>query len=161
VLTVKEVQSSPDIATARELFVEYQHGLGVDLCFQSFDEELKALQGRYARPTGRLLLASHGELAVGVVAMRGLNGADCEMKRLYVRPEGRGLGVARLLTARLIDEARVSGYRRILLDTLPDMTQAQALYRSIGFSEIAPYCENPTSGTLYMALDLLPRDSVR
>jgi putative acetyltransferase len=160
-LTVKEAQDSPDIAIARELFLEYRNGLGVDLCFQSFDEELKTLPGRYARPMGRLLLATQGELAVGVVAMRGLDGADCEMKRLYVRPEGRGLGVARALTARLIDEARFLGYRRMLLDTLPGMRQAQALYRSIGFYEIRPYCENPISGTLYMALDLLKRSSER
>jgi putative acetyltransferase len=160
-LVVKEAAGSGDIATARELFLEYQRGLGVDLCFQSFDEELNTLPGRYARPSGRLLLAVQGESAVGVVAMRGLNGADCEMKRLYVCPEGRGLGVARLLTARLIDEARISGYRRMLLDTLPSMAQAQALYRSLGFSEIEPYCENPISGTLYMALDLLSRGAER
>jgi putative acetyltransferase len=160
-LVVKEAEGSGDIAIARELFLEYQRGLGVDLCFQSFDEELNALPGRYARPSGRLLLAAQGESAIGVVAMRGFHGADCEMKRLYVRPEGRGLGAARLLTARLIDEARISGYRRMLLDTLPGMAQAQALYRSLGFSEIGPYCENPISGTLYMALDLLPREVER
>ena len=160
-LAVKEAEGSGDIASARELFLEYQRGLGVDLCFQSFDEELNALPGRYARPSGRLLMATQGGSAVGVVAMRGLDSADCEMKRLYVRPEGRGLGIARLLTARLIEEARISGYRRMLLDTLPSMAQAQALYRSLGFLQIGPYCENPIAGTLHMALDLLSRDAER
>jgi ribosomal protein S18 acetylase RimI-like enzyme len=154
-LVIKEAEDSRDIATARELFREYQGGLGVDLCFQSFDAELAALPGRYARPTGRLLLAAKGQSAVGVVALRALNRADCEMKRLYVRPAGRGLGVGRLLAAKLINEATIAGYQRMLLDTLPAMTQAQTLYRSLGFTEIAPYCENPIAGTLYMALDLL------
>ena len=153
-LAVKEAENPRDISTARELFLEYQHGLGVDLCFQSFDEELASLPGRYVRPAGRLLLAIDGESTLGVVALRALHGADCEMKRLYVRPAGRGLGVGRILASKLIDEARLAGYRRMLLDTLPAMAQAQALYRSLGFTEIAPYCENPIAGTLYMALDL-------
>jgi putative acetyltransferase len=153
-LAVHEAQDSSGIATARELFLEYQRGLGVDLCFQAFDEELASLPGRYAHPTGRLLLAVDGESVLGVVAMRALNDADCEMKRLYVRPVGRGLGVGRVLTTTLINEARVMGYRRMLLDTLPAMALAQALYRSMGFVEIAPYCDNPIAGTLYMALEL-------
>jgi putative acetyltransferase len=154
---IREAQDAADIATARELFVEYQHSLSVDLCFQAFDAELAALPGRYARPTGRLLLAADGESILGVAALRALDGADCEMKRLYVRSAGRGLGVGRRLAARLIDEARLAGYRRMLLDTLPSMTEAQALYRSIGFTEIAPYCANPIAGTLYMAFDLSSR----
>jgi ribosomal protein S18 acetylase RimI-like enzyme len=160
-LAIQEALSSRDIATARELFLEYQRGLGVDLCFQSFDEELASLPGRYARPTGRLLLAINRESVAGVVALRALNAADCEMKRLYVRPAGRGLGVARFLATKLIDEARLAGYQRMLLDTLPAMAQAQSLYRSMGFTEIAPYCENPIPGSLYMALDLLSRGPER
>jgi ribosomal protein S18 acetylase RimI-like enzyme len=160
-LSIREANDSADIAKARELFVEYRRGLGVDLCFQQFDEELAALPGRYARPTGRLLLAIDGESILGVAALRALDGSDCEMKRLYVRSEGRGLGVGRLLTSTLIREARLAGYCRMLLDTLPSMGQAQALYRSIGFQEIAPYCDNPIAGTLYMALELLSRGSER
>ena len=151
---VIDAQSPADITKVRELFVEYQRALGVDLCFQAFDQELASLPGRYARPSGRLLLANHGESVLGVVGLRALDAADCEMKRLYVRPAGRGLGVGRLLTTTLIDEARLAGYRRMLLDTLPGMTEAQRIYRSMGFREIAPYCENPIAGTLYMALDL-------
>jgi putative acetyltransferase len=153
--TIIEAQTSADIANVRELFVEYQRNLGVDLCFQSFDEELKTLPGRYARPTGRLLLASEGEPVLGVAALRALDDNDCEMKRLYVRPAGRGLGLGRLLATTLINEARIQGYRRMLLDTLPSMADAQRIYRSMGFKEIEPYCENPIVGTLYMAFDLV------
>jgi ribosomal protein S18 acetylase RimI-like enzyme len=152
--TIREAQTDADIAQARELFIEYQAKLGVDLCFQGFAEELASLQGYYARPAGRLLLASNAASALGVVGLRSVAGADCEMKRLYVRPAGRGLGLGRLLTTTLIQEARLAGYHRMLLDSLPTMTEAQALYRSLGFTEIAAYCNNPIAGTLYMALEL-------
>lgn len=152
--TIREAQTATDIDQVRELFLEYQSTLGVDLCFQGFTEELASLPGKYARPAGRLLLASTDSAVLGVVGLRPVLGADCEMKRLYIRPPGRGAGLGRLLTNSLIKEARLAGYGRILLDTLPTMTQAQALYRSMGFVEIAAYCNNPIAGTLYMALDL-------
>jgi ribosomal protein S18 acetylase RimI-like enzyme len=152
--TIREAETLEDIEQVRELFIEYQSALGVDLCFQGFDAELAALPGRYSRPSGRLLLAVEGAGVVGVVGLRSLSEADCEMKRLYVRPAGRGLGLGRLLTARLIDEARLAGYQRMLLDTLPAMAEAQALYRAMGFIEIQPYYDNPVQGTLYMALSL-------
>lgn len=151
--TIRDARDT-EIEALRHLFLEYQKALGVDLCFQGFDEELKTLPGKYARPKGRLLLATDGESIVGVVALRPLDGADCEMKRLYVRPAGRGRGIGRLLAERLVDEARAEGYGRMLLDTLPTMTEAQALYRSLGFVEIKAYTHNPIAGTLYMALDL-------
>jgi putative acetyltransferase len=154
-LAIREAGDPADIEKARELLLEYQRSLGVDLCFQGFDVELATLPGRYARPTGRLLLAIDGVSILGVAALRALDGGDCEMKRLFVRSQGRGLGLGRLLATTLIDEAGRAGYRRMLLDTLPGMREAQSLYRSMGFSEIAPYCTNPISGTLYMALDLL------
>jgi putative acetyltransferase len=141
-----------DIEQVRKMFLEYQAGLGVDLCFQGFPQELAALPGAYARPAGRLLLAESQGQALGVIALRPLPAGDCEMKRLYVRPAGRGLGLGRQLTAALIEEARAVGYKKILLDTLPTMSEAQQLYRSLGFAEIAPYCDNPIVGTLYMAL---------
>jgi putative acetyltransferase len=154
-LAIREARDRADIEKARELLLEYQRSLGVDLCFQGFDVELATLPGRYARPTGRLLLAIDGVSILGVAALRAIDGGDCEMKRLFVRSQGRGLGVGRLLATTLIDEASRASYRRMLLDTLPEMREAQSLYRSIGFSEIAPYCTNPISGTLYMALALL------
>ena len=155
--TIREAETATDIAQVRELFLEYQATLGVDLCFQGFAEELAALPGNYARPAGRLLLASSGSAVTGVVALRPILSTDCEMKRLYVRASGRGAGLGRQLTEALISEARLAGYSRVLLDTLPTMTSAQALYRSMGFVEIAPYCHNPIAGTRYMALDLSRR----
>jgi ribosomal protein S18 acetylase RimI-like enzyme len=153
--TIREAQTAADVEQVRELFVEYQSSLGVDLCFQGFAEELASLPGNYARPAGRLLLATNGASILGVVGLRPLRGgADCEMKRLYVRPAGRGSGLGRLLTDSLLKEARLAGYSRVLLDTLPTMTDAQALYRSMGFMEIPAYCNNPIAGTLYMSLDL-------
>jgi ribosomal protein S18 acetylase RimI-like enzyme len=152
--TICEAQTAADIAQVRELFVEYQSTLGVDLCFQGFAEELASLPGNYARPAGRLLLAINGASVLGVVALRPILCADCEMKRLYVRASGRGAGLGRLLTEALIKEAQLLGYHRVLLDTLPTMTAAQALYRSMGFVEIPAYCHNPIAGTHYLALDL-------
>jgi putative acetyltransferase len=157
--TIRQAETAIDIAQVRELFLEYQSSLGVDLCFQGFAAELASLPGNYARPAGRLLLASIGSAVLGVVALRPILSADCEMKRLYVRSSGRGAGLGRLLTQALVKEARLAGYKRVLLDTLPTMTEAQTLYRSMGFVEIAPYCRNPVAGTRYMALDLSsPRD---
>ena len=152
--TIRDARTAADIAQVRELFLEYQSTLGVDLCFQGFAEELASLPGNYVPPAGRLLLASNGASVVGVVALRPILSADCEMKRLYVRASGRGAGLGRLLTETLIKEARLAGYRRVLLDTLPTMAEAQALYGSIGFVEIPAYCHNPIAGTRYMALDL-------
>jgi putative acetyltransferase len=157
--TIREAETATDIAQVRELFLEYQSTLGVDLCFQGFAEELASLPGNYARPAGRLLLAYNGPAVLGVVALRPILGTDCEMKRLYVRSSGRGAGLGRLLTHALIKEARLAGYGRVLLDTLPTMAEAQALYRTMGFVEIAAYCHNPVAGTRYMALDL--RDDER
>jgi putative acetyltransferase len=152
--TIREAETASDIAQVRELFLEYQSTLGVDLCFQGFAEELASLPGNYARPAGRLLLASSGSSVLGVVALRPILRTDCEMKRLYVRVSGRGEGLGRMLTEALIKEARLAGYNRLLLDTLPTMSEAQALYRSMGFVEIAAYCHNPIAGTRYMALNL-------
>jgi len=143
-----------DVATARELFVEYQSGLGVDLCFQGFDREIATLPGDYAPPAGRLLLARVGEDAAGCVALRPFAPGVCEMKRLYVRPAFRGHQVGRLRAERIGAEARAIGYARMRLDTLPVMGRAIALYGSLGFRAIAPYRPNPVPGALFFELDL-------
>ena len=140
----------PDIERARSLFREYETSLGVDLCFQGFEQELAGLPGAYARPSGRLLLAVDDGRPAGCIALRPLGADGCEMKRLYVRPEFRGRRVGRLLAERLLAEARAIGYARMRLDTLPSMKEAIPLYRSLGFAEIGPYYANPVPGALFM-----------
>jgi ribosomal protein S18 acetylase RimI-like enzyme len=141
------------IEQARSLFLEYGRSLGFSLCFQSFDEELKNLPGAYGPPSGRLLLARYADHAAGCIALRQLQAGICEMKRLYVRPEDRGLGLGRMLVERLIAEARDIGYERMRLDTIASaMQDAIALYRRMGFVEIAPYSSIPIESALWMEL---------
>jgi putative acetyltransferase len=150
-----QAESPEEIEIARELFREYAAGLNIDLCFQNFDQEVDGLPGNYAPPAGRLLLAIEDEQVAGCIALRPFGDGNCEMKRLYVRPEFRGQGLGKKLVRTLIDVARPLGYRRMLLDTLPGkMDQAIALYRSFGFREIAPYYDNPVQGALFMELQL-------
>ncbi|MGZ5097908.1 MAG: GNAT family N-acetyltransferase [Usitatibacter sp.] len=154
---IVEALDAADVAACRELFVEYQQGLGVSLCFQGFDRELAGLPGDYARPRGRLLVARVEGAPAGCVALRPLGEADAEMKRLYVRPAYRGLDLGRVLALRAIAEARMLGYRTLRLDTLPSMTAAQNLYRQLGFVDTAPYNDNPIGGVRFLALALAQR----
>jgi transcriptional regulator len=154
---VVEATGPEDIAATHALFREYQQALGVDLCFQGFDEELATLPGKYAPPDGRLFLAKRGDAVAGCIALRRLDDGSAEVKRLYVRPAWRGFGLGPMLAKAVLDAARAIGYRRLVLDTLADMKAARALYQSLGFHEIASYYENPLPGAIYMALDLAPR----
>jgi len=125
------------------------------LCFQNFDKELAELPGDYAPPDGRMLLATYEGQLAGCVALHKLDGAICEMKRLYLRPKFRGKGLGRVLAETVIHQARQIGYKRMRLDTVePMMKDAVAMYRRLGFKEIAPYRPNPISGTLYLELEL-------
>jgi putative acetyltransferase len=148
-------ESPRQIALARELFLEYGKSLGFNLCFQSFDEELAGLPGDYAPPDGRLLLAEYDGALAGCVALHKLEPHVCEMKRLYVRRQFRGKGVGLALAEAIIWEARAIGYRRMRLDTVePVMQAAVAMYRRLGFTEIAAYRPNPIAGAMYMELEL-------
>jgi putative acetyltransferase len=146
--------SAVEVAACRELFLEYQRGLGVSLCFQGFDAELAALPGDYAPPRGRLVLALHAGRPAGCVALRPLFHRDGEMKRLYVRPSHRGSGLGWMLATYVIEEARALGYETLKLDTLPQMQAAQRMYEKLGFRDTAPYNDNPVSGVRFLALDL-------
>jgi ribosomal protein S18 acetylase RimI-like enzyme len=150
-----QAETPSEVGQARELFIEYSEWLGLDLCFQNFEKELAELPGRYAPPDGRLLLAiSSGEIA-GCVGLRKIGEGVCEMKRLYVKPGFRGLGIGKALALHLVEEARSLGYDAMRLDTLPlKMNEAIKVYRFLGFREIAPYYDNPVEGALFLELTL-------
>ena len=167
-----------EIDAARSIFREYADSLDVDLCFQNFEEELTMLPGDYAEPRGALLLAlidaspedgiasavqvDRGDGRIAHVAaccgLRPLDAADypnaAEMKRLYVRPAFRGMGLGRQLAEAILDAARGAGYACVLLDTLDDMEAARTLYEDLGFEEVPPYYHNPIAGSHYLKVDL-------
>jgi putative acetyltransferase len=153
-VTIHEAVSSADIAEIRALFEEYAQSLDIDLGFQGFEEELAGLPGVYSRPTGCLLLGAMGDRSVGCVGVRRLEEDICEMKRLYVRPEARGEGAGQALAEAAVAFGRAAGYQAMRLDTLSTMVAARALYRQLGFREVAPYRYNPVPGALFMELVL-------
>ena len=153
--------TSPDDASldaVRDIFREYADSLGIDLAFQDFERELQELPGEYAPPRGALLLATLDGVVAGCCALRPLDRVDdpnaAEMKRLYVRPAYRGLGLGRQLTEAILDAAHKAGYGCVLLDTLDDMESARALYEDLGFEEIPPYYHNPHAGAHYLKVDI-------
>lgn len=153
-LKLIDASSQKHVETVRRLLTEYADSLAVDLSFQDFKKEVAELPGEYVPPAGRLYLALDGTRPAGCIALRKISDDVCEMKRLYVRPLFRGKGLGRKLAAQVIGEARRIGYKRMLLDTLPLMKRATALYRSLGFRPIPRYRENPVPGALFMELDL-------
>ena len=153
-IRITQARWPDDRATVETLFGEYVASLAEDISFQNVDDELAGLPGKYARPTGVVLVARDGAEPAGAVAYRMVEPGVCEMKRLYVRPAFRGLGLGRELANELIEDARARGYRSMLLDTLASMGSARALYRDLGFVPVAPYYDNPLPGVMYMALEL-------
>jgi ribosomal protein S18 acetylase RimI-like enzyme len=139
-----------DIADIRAMMREYIEWIALDLAFQEIDAELDRLPGDYAPPRGVLLVAVDGKRYAGMIALRPFDDRICEMKRLFVRREARGLGLARRLIDALLDEARRLGYEEIRLDTLPMMSAAQALYEAMGFVDMPPYYDTPIAGTRFM-----------
>ncbi len=147
---IRRAVSAEEVETVRALFREYEKNIGISLCFQNFTEEVATLPGAYAPPDGRLLLAFVGTDVAGCVALRKIGEGVAEMKRLYVRPAYRGTGLGRKLAEVVLDEAMAIGYRALRLDTLATMKEAQALYLSMGFTDIPDYNEHPVEGTRFM-----------
>jgi epoxyqueuosine reductase len=141
-----------DLDTVRRLFREYEASLPFDLSFQNFEKELEDLPGRYAPPSGRILLARCGGTFVGCVALRQIGDGLCEMKRLFVQPAFQGKGFGKALARAIIEEGRRIGYKRMRLDTA--MEPAMSLYKSLGFGEIPPYQHVPVEGVVFMELEL-------
>ncbi|MGQ0658744.1 MAG: GNAT family N-acetyltransferase [Chromatiales bacterium] len=153
-MVTREARDDEDVLEVRKLLEEYRAALGIDLCFQGFASELANLPGDYAPPAGRLFLAYYYAMPAACAGLRPLTDGHCEMKRLFVRPVYRSQGLGRALATRLIQEAKGIGYLRACIDTLPSMLEAQKLYDSLGFREVAPYYDNPIPGARYLALDL-------
>jgi GNAT superfamily N-acetyltransferase len=144
--------AAEDLDVVKELFREYEASLPFDLSFQNFEQELAGLPGRYAPPSGRLLLARRDGAFVGCVALRQIGDGVCEMKRLFVQPAFQGKGIGKALAQAIIEEARRIGYKRMRLDTV--LEPAKSLYRSLGFREISPYQHVPVAGVVFMELEL-------
>jgi putative acetyltransferase len=153
-IAIETPSTAADIAAVKALFLEYAQSLGFSLCFQGFDEEMATFPAKYSPPKGGLLLAKvDGEVA-GAVGVWELAPGICEMKRLYLKPEFRGLDLGRRLAEAVVEEGRRLGYRAMRLDTLKTMVAARALYEKMGFVEVAPYYNNPIEGAVYMELAL-------
>lgn len=148
------VCSKSEIETVRELFEEYAAGLDFSLDFQNYKDELKQLPGEYAPPGGCIVLAYIDCKISGVAALRKIDEFTCEMKRLFVKPEFRGYKIGRILSEKLIEIARNLGYSYMRLDTISSMKAAIALYKSLGFTEIPKYRENPFDDALFFELKL-------
>lgn len=153
-IRIAPASGAEDMRVLAELFRGYAASLPVDLDYQDFDDELAALPGKYAPPKGALLLARDADGALGCVGLRALAEGVCEMKRLYLLPAARGLGLGRALADAVVAEARRLGYRELRLDTLPTMTRAIAMYEQMGFERIEPYYRPTPPGTVFMALKL-------
>lgn len=154
--TVRKVDTPEDLAATIALFTAYATSLNVDLSFQDFAAEMSGMPGRYSPPTGSLLLARNtAGHPIGCVGLRSLvPGGVCEMKRLYVNPAGRGLGVGRALAEAVVKQAKALGYQAVRLDTLASMVSALGLYKSMGFVEIERYYETPLQDTVFLELAL-------
>jgi len=148
--TIRRAEFPVDRELVCGLMRRYAAELDVDLCFQGFERELDELPGCYAEPAGVVLIAELAGSPVGCVALRPLELGRCEMKRLYLSPDARGAGLGRSLALYAIAHARARGYTAMRLDTLPSMTSAMALYRSLGFVPIGPYRVNPVPGAHFL-----------
>ena len=153
-ITIDRPQTAAEIAAVKALFLEYAQSLGFSLCFQGFDQEMETFPAKYSPPQGGLLLAKVDGVPAGAVGVWQQAPGICEMKRLYVKPEFRGLDLGRRLAEAVVEEGRRLGYRAMRLDTLKTMVAARGLYATMGFAEVPPYYHNPMAEAVYMELPL-------
>ena len=143
------------ISQVRELIIEYTKSLNRDLTFQNIDKELKNPAVKYTPPEGELLVAvDETDNVIGMVAYHRHNSERCEMKRLYVKPETRGMHLGELLVKEIIEHAKQSGYKEMVLDTIIPLKAAIGLYKKNGFKECEPYYNNPMADVIYMMKEL-------
>ena len=145
------IEEGKELDVVRDLFREYEKELDEDICFQSFDEELKDPLKKYGPPGGDLVLAYWEEAVAGCIALTKMkDGMACEMKRLYVRPEFRKNKIGRILIEELLMSAKERNYETMRLDTFEKLQPAVHLYKQFGFKNISPYYNNPLPGVVYM-----------
>jgi putative acetyltransferase len=153
-ITYFSPKSEKNLIKTAEIFREYQVYLGVDLCFQSFESELLNLSTIYKKPFGTIILAKHETEIVACIALKPIENGNCEMKRLYVKPKYRGLGIGKILVEKILKFAKKRKYHLMKLDTLVTLKEAIALYESFGFIATKPYVYNPLDEVLYFEKDL-------
>jgi len=154
-LKIVPAQTDEDFEIAKKLLIEYADSLGFDLSFQDFEQELADLSNHFASPEVCLLLAIYESQAVGCVAIKRFDNDICEMKRLYVKPQFRGLGIGRALAEAVIKHAQKVGYDCMRLDMVLPRDSARSLYLSLGFKDIEPYRYNPMERAVFMELKLV------
>jgi GNAT superfamily N-acetyltransferase len=137
-----------------DMLLEVEPNFQQYLNLQNYDDEIEDLCGKYGLPDGRLYIAYDGDAAAACIAIKKLSETSCEMKRLYVRPQYRGNGLAKTLVNLILNDAKRIGYKSMLLDTLPGLKSAITLYESLGFYKIPCYNNSPIATTIFMKLDL-------
>lgn len=154
-MEIYRANNSKYITYIQALFLQYAEALNIDLSFQNFEDELKALPGKYSEPEGALLIALEDNEPLGCIALRKIDEETCEMKRLFVKPEYRNMRLGKRLVEEIIKEGKQIGYKSIKLDTLKSMESAVKLYKSFGFKETESYIYNPIKDAIYMELKLV------
>ena len=156
IIKLTEVTSASDYDIAIKLFKEYAAHIGIDLEFQNFNEEVENLESKYSRPKGVIYIAyDNKNYPVGCFGIKAFNNTICELKRMYLKEEARGLGIGKLIIKKAITVGKELGYNKMRLDTLSSMLPAVGLYEKSGFYEIDPYYFNPIKEAKYFEISLI------
>ena len=154
-ILLKEITSEQEFGEGIALFQEYAQDIGIDLSFQNFDRELQEIAEQYARPNGALIVAyDNGKQSLGCVGIRKLEPKICELKRMYIKADARGMGLGKRLLSKALAIAKEMKYEAMRLDTLQTMDAAMGLYKKMGFYEIPPYRFNPLEEAKYFEIQL-------